>query len=83
MSPKRTRRRYTAAFKVEVALAALTERQPVVELAFHYQLAPAQISRRKLHLLCLSQPAPTAPKSGWSNASSVIIDNINVLKLRY
>ncbi|QKG54905.1 IS3 family transposase [Hymenobacter sp. BRD67] len=28
MSPKRTRRRYTAEFKAEVALAALTERQP-------------------------------------------------------
>jgi transposase len=50
MSPKRTRRRYTAEFKAEVALAALTERQPLAELAAHYQLAPAQISRWKLHL---------------------------------
>jgi transposase-like protein len=50
MSPKRTRRRYTAEFKAEVVLAALTERQPLAELAAHYQLAPAQISRWKLHL---------------------------------
>ena len=50
MSPKRTRRRYTAEFKAEVALAALTERQPLAELAAHYQLAPTQISRWKMHL---------------------------------
>ena len=50
MSPKRTRRRYTAEFKAEVALAALTERQPLAELAAHYQLASAQISRWKLQL---------------------------------
>ena len=50
MTPKRTRRRYTAEFKAEVALAALTERQPLAELAAHYQLATAQITRWKLQL---------------------------------
>ena len=50
MTPKRTRRRYTAEFKAEVALAALTERQPLAELAARYQLAPAQITRWKLQL---------------------------------
>ena len=50
MAPKRTRRRYTAEFKAEVALAALTERQPLAELAAHYQLAMAQITRWKLQL---------------------------------
>ena len=50
MSPKRTRRRYTAEFKAEVALAALTERQPLAELAARYQLAPAQITRWKQQL---------------------------------
>ncbi len=50
MTPKRTRRRYTAEFKAEVALAAITERQPLAELAVHYQLAVAQITRWKLHL---------------------------------
>lgn len=67
MSPKRTRRRYTAEFKAEVALAALTERQPLAELAAHYQLAPAQISRWKLHLrqkaaqVFAEAPTPAAP----------------------
>ena len=50
MSPKRTRRRYTAEFKAEVALAALTERQPLAELAAHYQLSTTQITRWKLQL---------------------------------
>ena len=50
MTPKRTRRRYTAGFKAEVALAALTERQPLAELAAHYQLATTQITRWKLQL---------------------------------
>ena len=50
MTPKRTRRRYIAEFKAEVALAALTERQPLAELAAHYQLATAQITRWKLQL---------------------------------
>ena len=48
MTPKRIRRRYTAEFKAEVALAALTERQPLAELATRYQLAPTQITRWKL-----------------------------------
>jgi transposase-like protein len=50
MTPKRTRRRYTAEFKAEVVLAALTERQPLAELAAHYQLATTQITRWKLQL---------------------------------
>ena len=36
MLPKRTRRRYTAEFKAEVALAALTECQPLADLAVRY-----------------------------------------------
>ena len=48
MTPKRTCRRYTAGFKVEVVLAASTERQPLAELEARYQLATAQITRWKL-----------------------------------
>ena len=48
MNPKRTRRRFTAAFKAEVALAALTERHPLAELATRYQLSVEQISRWKI-----------------------------------
>ena len=50
MSPKRTHRRYTAEFKAEVALAALTERQLLAELAAHYQLSTTQLTRWKLQL---------------------------------
>ena len=67
MTPKRTRRRYTAEFKAEVALAALTERQSLADLAAHYQLAPAQITRWKLPLrqqaaqVFAEAPAAVAP----------------------
>ena len=67
MTPKRTRRRYTAEFKAEVALAALTERQPLAELAAHYQLAVSQITRWKQHLreqaaqVFTDAPAASAP----------------------
>ena len=65
MTPKRTRRRYTAEFKAEVALAALTERQPLAELAAHYQLATAQITRWKMQL-CeqAAQVLAEAPAAG-------------------
>lgn len=66
MNPKRTRRRFTAEFKAEVALAALTERHPLAELATRYQLSVAQISRWKQHLReqaaqAFTEPAATAP----------------------
>lgn len=41
MISKRTRCRYTDEFKADVVLAALTEHQPLAELAAQYQLAPA------------------------------------------
>ncbi len=67
MTPKRTRRRFTAEFKAEVALATLTERQPLAELAARYQLTMAQISHWKLQL---RQQAPHvfAPAAGSAAA---------------
>ena len=50
MSAKRIRRRFTAQFKAEVALAALQERQTLAALASKYQLAPAQIGAWKQQL---------------------------------
>ena len=66
MNPKRTRRRFTAAFKAEVALAALTERHPLAELATRYQLSVEQISRWKTQLRqqteqVFAEPVPAAP----------------------
>ena len=50
INPKRTRRRFTAEFKVAVALAALTGRHPLAELAMRDQLSVEQISRWKAQL---------------------------------
>ncbi|SHL95741.1 transposase [Hymenobacter psychrotolerans] len=66
MNPKRTRRRFTAEFKAEVALAALTERQPLAELATRYQLSVSQITRWKQQLReqaaqVFAEPANAAP----------------------
>lgn len=55
MSSKRIRRRFTAQFKAEVALAALQERQTLSALSVKYQLAPAQIASWKQQL---QQQAP-------------------------
>ncbi|HEX8350895.1 MAG TPA: hypothetical protein VF598_13110 [Hymenobacter sp.] len=50
MNLKRTRRHFTAEFKAELALAALTERQLLAELADRYHLSVEQINRWKSHL---------------------------------
>ena len=50
MNPKTSRRRFTAAFKAEVALAALQERHSLAELASRYQVSPSQITRWKQQL---------------------------------
>ena len=68
MNPKRTRRRFTAAFKAEVALAALTERLTLAELATRCQLSVAQISRWKRPLRqqaaqVFTEASPAAPAS--------------------
>jgi transposase-like protein len=63
MNPTHTRRCFTAAFKAEVALAALTGRQSLAALAVRCQVSAAQISRWKGHLLeqaaqVFAEPAP-------------------------
>lgn len=63
MNPKRTRRRFTAAFKAEVALAALTERHPLAELATRYQLSVEQISRWKTQLRQQAEHVFTEPSA--------------------
>ena len=64
MSPKCALRCCTAEFKAEVALAALTERQPLAALAAH-QLAVAQVTRWKLQLRQQAVQAFTeAPAAG-------------------
>ena len=64
MNPTRTRRCFPAAFKAQVALAALTGRQSLAELAARYQVSAAQVCRWKQHLLeqaaqVFAEPAPS------------------------
>ena len=69
MNPKRTRRRFTAAFKAEVALAALTERRPLAELATRDQLSVEQISRWKTQLRQLAEQVFVEPGPAAATAS--------------
>ncbi len=48
---KRTRRRFTAAFKTKVVLEALKERESIQELAVRFELHPNQISVWKREFL--------------------------------
>ena len=51
---KKTRRKFTAAFKTQVVLEALKERQTLSELAQKYELHPNQISAWKQEFLSLA-----------------------------
>ena len=51
---KKTRRKFTAAFKAQVAIEALKERATLSELAQHFELHPNQISAWKQEFLSRS-----------------------------
>ena len=48
---KRTRRNHGAAFKAQVALAAVKGEKTLAELAKHFRVHPTQITEWKQHLL--------------------------------
>ncbi len=52
---KKVRRKFTAAFKAQVALEALKERQTLAALAERFELHPNQISQWKLEFIEKSQ----------------------------
>ena len=52
---KRSRRKFTAAFKAKVAIEALKERQTLAELAEKFELHPNQISQWKQKFIAGSE----------------------------
>ena len=69
---KRSRRKFTPAFKAKVAIEALKERQTLAELAEKFELHPNQISQWKQEFIAGSEqvfetvksPQVSAPDSG-------------------
>ena len=51
MEMKKTRRKFSTAFKVKVAIEAIKERETLAELAKRFELHPNQISQWKRQLL--------------------------------
>lgn len=51
---KRTRRKFTAAFKAKVAIEALKERKTLAELSEQYEIHPNQIQKWKQEFLSRS-----------------------------
>lgn len=49
---KRTRRKFSAAFKAKLAIEALRERKTLVQLAERFELHPEQISHWKQSFFC-------------------------------
>ena len=74
MSAKRIRRRFTAQFKAEVALAALQERQTLSALSVKYQLAPAQIASWKQQLQQQAPEVFVAEARAGSGAGAAVAD---------
>jgi len=48
---KKTRRKFTGAFKAKVAIEALKERQSLAELSKRYEVHPTMISKWKMEFL--------------------------------
>jgi len=48
---KKSRRKFTSAFKAQVAIAALKERESLAELSKRYEVHPTVISKWKIEFL--------------------------------
>ena len=65
---KRSRRKFTAAFKAKVAIEALKERQTLAELADKFELHPNQISQWKQEFIAGSEQVFETGKSAQASA---------------
>ena len=61
---KKTRRRFTAAFKTKVVIEALKERESIQELAVRFELHPNQISIWKREFLENADKAFSSDSTG-------------------
>ncbi len=60
---KKSRRKFTAAFKAKVALSALKNQKTLGELALHFELHPNQISKWKQEFVTNAVSVFEKPKS--------------------
>jgi len=79
------RRKFTAKFKTNVALAAIKEHQSLTELAQKYKLAPTQISKWKKEFLTGAEMVFEGGKKPEKNAEETernkLLQTIGALKV--
>lgn len=71
---KRTKRKFTAAFKAQVAIAALKERETLAELSARFELHPTQITNWKREFLANSERVFEKP--GDSSAPQIDVEQL-------
>lgn len=76
MTSKKTRRRFSAAFKAKVAIEALKERESLTELAKRFELHPKQISQWKQEFLSKADTVFAGKKTAQKHCLGVDVDKL-------